>query len=307
MPRNASGVYSLPIAPFVPNTPILSASANSDLSDIATALTQSLATTGVSAMTGPILAASGTVSSPAYAFASEVGTGFYLASSGTTVYAVAGTGHISFSASALTLLDTNLVLSTGNITVTLGDITAAAGNFIDNTGKALHAIPVGGMMDFAGTVAPSLWLLCNNQAVSRTTYAALFAVTGTTFGVGNGTTTFNVPDFRGRVAAGDDTMGGSAANRLSAASTGGCAGTIGSGGGEQSHTMTQAELVAHTHVMVTGGGAFVVTNTGGLVALDSPGAFGAGGVNTTQSTGSTTAFNDVQPTLVCYKIIYAGV
>lgn len=59
-------------------------------------------------------------------------------------------------------------------------------------------IPVGLITEFAGASAPSSgWLMCQGQAVSRTTFAALFAVIGTTYGVGNGTTTFNVPDLRG--------------------------------------------------------------------------------------------------------------
>ena len=49
-----------------------------------------------------------------------------------------------------------------------------------------------------GTTAPDGWLLCQGQAISRTTYAALFAVTGTEFGTGNGSSTFNIPDIRGR-------------------------------------------------------------------------------------------------------------
>lgn len=53
--------------------------------------------------------------------------------------------------------------------------------------------------DFAGTSAPTGWLLCDGTAVSRTTYAALFAVISTVYGVGDGSTTFNLPDGRGRV------------------------------------------------------------------------------------------------------------
>lgn len=62
--------------------------------------------------------------------------------------------------------------------------------------------------------APAGWLLCDGSAVSRTTYAGLFAVIGTWYGVGDGSTTFNLPDLRGRVVAGKDDMGGNAAGRL---------------------------------------------------------------------------------------------
>lgn len=56
-----------------------------------------------------------------------------------------------------------------------------------------HVVPTGGMVDFGGTSAPTGWLLCDGSAVSRITYAALFAVIGTAFGVGDGSTTFNLP------------------------------------------------------------------------------------------------------------------
>ena len=71
-----------------------------------------------------------------------------------------------------------------------------------NGGTGSGAITGEGKLWFTGT-APTGWLLCNGDAVSRSTYADLFAVIGTTFGVGDGSTTFNVPDFRGRVPAGD--------------------------------------------------------------------------------------------------------
>jgi len=70
-------------------------------------------------------------------------------------------------------------------------------------GGSGSAITGEGKLWFTGT-APTGWLLCDGTAVSRTTYASLFAVIGTTFGTGDDSTTFNVPDFRGRVPAGPD-------------------------------------------------------------------------------------------------------
>jgi microcystin-dependent protein len=64
--------------------------------------------------------------------------------------------------------------------------------------------PSGAVAPFARSTAPSGWLACSGQAVSRATYAALFAAIGTTFGAGNGTTTFNVPDLRGEFIRGLD-------------------------------------------------------------------------------------------------------
>ncbi len=63
-------------------------------------------------------------------------------------------------------------------------------------------VPPGMLAPYAGKTAPAGWLLCDGSAVSRTAYAALFAVIGTTYGAGNGSTTFTLPDLRGRVAAG---------------------------------------------------------------------------------------------------------
>lgn len=88
----------------------------------------------------------------------------------------------------------------------------------------------GVMKSFAGATVPAGYLLCYGQAVSRTTYAGLFAALSTTFGVGDGSTTFNLPDMRGRVAAGKSDMGGSDAGNLAGG------GVLGAGLGSQSNT-----------------------------------------------------------------------
>jgi microcystin-dependent protein len=75
-------------------------------------------------------------------------------------------------------------------------------------------LPAGTVLPYAGSSAPTNYLLCDGSAVSRASYAALFAIVGTTYGSGDGLLTFNVPDLRGRVPAGKDDMGGNAANRL---------------------------------------------------------------------------------------------
>lgn len=96
-------------------------------------------------------------------------------------------------------------------------------------------VPSGSVQMFAGATAPSGWLLCNGQAVSRTTYARLFAAIGTTWGTGNGSSTFNVPDMRGRAPLGAGT------------GTGLTARTLGAKGGAEAHTLTEAQLAAHDH------------------------------------------------------------
>jgi len=68
-------------------------------------------------------------------------------------------------------------------------------------------LPSGSVQAFAGSTAPDGWTMCDGAAVSRTTYAALFAVIGTTYGVGDGSTTFDLPDMRGQFLRALDDMG----------------------------------------------------------------------------------------------------
>lgn len=75
-------------------------------------------------------------------------------------------------------------------------------------------VPVGAVVCFAGAAAPGGWLACDGSAVSRTTYSALFAVVGTTYGAGDGTTTFTLPDLRGEFVRGLDSGRGVDADRV---------------------------------------------------------------------------------------------
>jgi len=88
------------------------------------------------------------------------------------------------------------------------------GSFVADLASA-SSVATGTVVDFAGSSAPAGWLLTSGQAISRSTYAGLFVVLGVQYGAGDGTTTFNVPDLRGRVVAGFDNMGGTNALRLS--------------------------------------------------------------------------------------------
>jgi microcystin-dependent protein len=108
-----------------------------------------------------------------------------------------------------------------------------------------YGLPIGGMHVYLGSTAPSTaFALPFGQAISRTTYATLFSLVSTTFGVGDGSTTFNLPDLRGRAVFGQDNMGGSAAGRITVAG-GNFDGTVlGGTGGGQNQTLTQAQLPA---------------------------------------------------------------
>ena len=102
-------------------------------------------------------------------------------------------------------------------------------------------IPTGTVVPFAGSTAPTGWLLCAGQAIDRILYSDLFSVISTTYGSGNGTSTFNIPDLRGRVPVALDNMNGTDAGRLSAANS------LGTTGGKEDHQLTTAELASHSH------------------------------------------------------------
>lgn len=160
------------------------------------------------------------------------------------------------------------------------------------------------VLDFAGTTAPGGWLLCFGQAVSRATYPTLFAQIGTTYGAGDGSTTFNLPDYRGRVAAGKDNMGGTPANRLTAA--GGVVGTtLGAVGGGQTHALSEAQMPSHWHGPSTSNANFIGNAVGGGIggSLASDMSGGLAATSSTGAKGGSEAHPNVQPTLVLNKII----
>lgn len=131
-------------------------------------------------------------------------------------------------------------------------------------------IPLGGLVPFIGTVVPnSNFAFPTGQAISRTTYAALFALIGTTYGVGDGVTTFNIPDLRERVAAFLGTMGGaSSPGRITTAASGIDGTTLGANGGNQVATILRTDLPNATIAIPAGQGSHVHANS-------KPVAFGA--------------------------------
>jgi microcystin-dependent protein len=176
-------------------------------------------------------------------------------------------------------------------------------------------VPAGAMMAYAGTTAPAGWLFCYGQAISRTTYARLFAAISTTHGTGDGSTTFNVPDIRGRVVAGKDDMGGTSADRLTGVSGSVNGDTMGAVGGAETVTIAQANLPAVTLSVTATGSSTTETFTAGggtekLIksASDNGAASGTGTGSasvsgSTSALGSGTALHNVQPTIIQNFII----
>lgn len=164
--------------------------------------------------------------------------------------------------------------------------------------QALGTIP-GSLVMFAGASIPQGWLACDGSAISRTTYSALFASIGTTWGGGDGSTTFNLPDLRGRCPIGVGTGGGLTARAL------------GDVGGEENHSLSAAENGVHTHTVTdpththdAGIAQSFVTDLGGGTEYVGVGGTKGGLVGQTlaaatgisiQNQGSGTGHNTMQP------------
>jgi len=156
--------------------------------------------------------------------------------------------------------------------------------WVEGSGGSGDTTPPGSLIAYAGSTAPGGWLLCYGQAISRSTYVDLFNVVSTTYGVGDGSTTFNIPDMRGRIPLPLDNLGGASANRITDSGADSLNGT----GGLETHTLLEAELPSHSHTLSTNGD---YQSGGGSTGAN--GSAGVGGV--TSTTGSGTAHNNVQP------------
>ncbi len=153
-------------------------------------------------------------------------------------------------------------------------------------GAAVVGFVAGDLKPWPGNAVPSGWLDCDGALVSRATYAALFAAIGTAWGAGDGSTTFALPDLRRRTLVG---AGGTGTAAL--------ANTVGSRGGAETHTLTTAEMPAHTHPAPVVTGNYVGSGFGSGNSKGPPGNTG--------STGSGGAHNNMQPSAVVRWLIKA--
>jgi microcystin-dependent protein len=179
----------------------------------------------------------------------------------------------------------------------------------DNITNKPNLAPVGEMILWPTNVPPQDFLVCNGQAVLRGQYAELFNVIGVTFGSGDGSTTFNLPDLRGRTAVGVGTSPDTDANPT--------AWTLAQKRGEETHELTATENAEHQHLLfadvVRGAGAPIVNTTNGAARA----AVGDGnndysmkrsedtdatlGLSGTSGTGA--GHNNIQPSLALNYII----
>ncbi|QWY81839.1 minor tail protein [Microbacterium phage Honk] len=200
--------------------------------------------------------------------------------------------------SALTITEQSRMGGAGTgLDVGSTSTTEPTGSWADSS---LLGSPSGSIMQFAGQTAPSGWAICDGRALSRTTEARLFAVIGTLYGAGDGSTTFNVPNLKGRVPVGRDAADGSFD-------------VLGETGGAKTHTLTEAEMPSHQHDFsgqtITWGQGNIGFSTQPQAYAGAPSGNGLGTYQDydnwadTMHTGGGQAHNNLQPYIVLNYII----
>jgi microcystin-dependent protein len=235
---------------------------------------------------------------------------------------IAGTTWCSRSSDAsLTVGSRAIVMQQGTVMIVVGRVGGG------------EAHPIGALLSYAGASAPAGWLLCDGAAVSRTTYAALFGVLGTTYGAGNGSTTFNVPDLRNKVAVGSGSTytraqtGGAATVTLGTSQipshshsfsdttdSAGSHGHSGSTGSDGSHSHSYTAAVARSDLL-GGGGTSGATASGSStgsagshshgLSIDSGGSHSHTVSGTTGTAGSGGSHENMPPFVAMPTIIRA--
>jgi microcystin-dependent protein len=215
----------------------------------------------------------------------------------------------------------NVVDTAPEVLDTLNELSAALNddpNFSTTVANALAAlVPAGTVIQSARVSAPAGYLLCEGQAVSRSTYSALFDAIGTTYGVGDGSSTFNIPNLQGKVPVGKNS---------------GTFSTLGATGGAETHTLDATQIPSHNHTFsattnTTGNhnhsigfsdstipGWSFISNNGAYDPVPFTSQYGGWGTNysgnhshtvsgTTSSVGDGQAHNNLQPYIVLNYMI----
>lgn len=247
MPRDASGNYTLPLGnPVQGGTVIDVAWANPTMADIATQLNNVFTRDGLLGPLAPWKLIDGVAAAPSMTFNSELGMGLFRESGGVMGLALGGNVIMRWTATGFGTTESASVgknLTVGGVSNVTGD-SNVGGKLnvvgpIQNNGTNIAVVPPGTILDFAGPDAaiPAGYLVCRGQAVSRTTFAALFAAIGGYWGTGDGSTTFNVPDLQRYTTIG---MGGSPSGW-------GPGSALASKGGNEQSALGVNELPYHTH------------------------------------------------------------
>lgn len=305
MPTDANGVYALPDGYLaVSGNTVLPSQHNPPLEDIRQALTERLSANGSNPMTGPLKLRDGSAAGPSWVFQTAQTTGAYKTAS----------GNIGFAVSGVQVAE----IGPGGI--------VKGGRY------------VGEIFDWTGSAAPPLCVLCYGQTLSRTAYPDLWtfaqaeiAAGNTLYNNGNGSTTFGIPDLRGRLRAAKDNMGGVAANRITTAGSAIDGSIAGSGGGAQNTTLLRTDLpnvappitVTDNHTHLFGASQAGNFQTGGSqIGMITPNSNGSGGASSQTSLTSVgsisaaiqslnggvtqTAAKTMPPTLITAAVLFAG-
>ena len=207
-----------------------------------------------------------------------------------------GTGNTTITTGGLLLEQGNLTITAGNVILTSGNLNLSSGSLSVNNLSSIPILSVplisSGMIAwFAGSSAPNGWLECNGGAVSRSTYSSLFTAVATTYGAGDGSTTFNLPSQSRNCLAG---KGGSGTGVLGNAT--------GNAGGAETFTLTTSEMASHTHSYRVGD----LSNTTNVASVSPQYIRNVASPyvsDTSSSSGSGSAYSIMQPSLVMMMII----
>ena len=233
-----------------------------------------------------------------YSFAGDTDTGLYRWNTNTLSMATGGAAVMTWDASQQVGIGQTSPSATLDVVGTM-----------EQDGIIGRLAPTGVVLPFAGGSIPAGWLLCTGTAVSRTTYAHLFAVIGTTYGVGDGSTTFNIPNMQGRVPAGVNTADSDFVS-------------LNTTGGAKTVTLTSSEMPSHTHtqnshihyISAPVYGGLVGNTTGtfgtrmdrsniGISTVDGTSWYATSTTAVNQSTGGGGAHSNLQPYISLYYII----